>query len=62
MRKSQAFNVDIRQNVEHMVFACPQCAGGRGEFLRQAKDRSFEAMINSLEDVARNTQLVLSNG
>ncbi|KAI0998523.1 hypothetical protein K3495_g9672 [Podosphaera aphanis] len=35
------------QNVEHMALACHQWAEGRGEILRQAKDRSYEAMMKS---------------
>ncbi|CCU74263.1 hypothetical protein BGHDH14_bgh03408 [Blumeria hordei DH14] len=50
------------QNVKHMVLACPQWANGRGGFLRQAKDRSFEAMMNSPEDMARITQWILNKG
>lgn len=45
-----------------MVLACPQWARGRGEVLRLAKDRSFEAMMNSSGDVARITQWILSQG
>ena len=52
----------LSQNVKHMVLACPQWASGRGDFLQQAKDRSFEAMMNSPEDVARITQWILSKG
>ena len=44
------------QNVKHMVLACPQWANFRCDFLRRAKDRSFEAMMNSPEDVVRITQ------
>ena len=50
------------QNIKHMVLACPQWAGGRGDSLRRAKDRSFEAMMNSPEEVARITQWILSKG
>ena len=45
-----------------MVLACPQWARGRGEVLRLAKDRSFEAMMNSAEDVARITQWIITEG
>ncbi|KAI0998792.1 hypothetical protein K3495_g9404 [Podosphaera aphanis] len=50
------------QNVKHMVLACPQWARRRGEVLRLAKDRSFEAMMNSAEDVARITQWIITQG
>ena len=50
------------QNVKHMVLACPQWAKGRGEVLRQTKDRSFEAMMNSPDDMKRMTEWILSNG
>lgn len=48
------------QNVKHMVLTCYQWADGRGEMLRQAKDRSYEAMMNSPEDVARITNWILN--
>ncbi|KHJ35375.1 hypothetical protein EV44_g3271 [Erysiphe necator] len=32
---------------QHMVLGCHQWAEGRGEILRQAKDRSYEAMMKS---------------
>ncbi|KAI1004857.1 hypothetical protein K3495_g3360 [Podosphaera aphanis] len=50
------------QNVKHMVLACHQWAEGRGEILRQAKDRSYEAMMKSPDDVARITQWILNKG
>ena len=50
------------QNVRHMIMACPRWAKGRGEILRKSKDRSYEAMIQSPEDVARITQLILDEG
>ena len=50
------------QNVKHMVLACHQWAEGRGEILRQAKDRSYEAMMNSPEDLARITKWILNKG
>ena len=50
------------QNVKHMLLACPQWASGRGDVLRQVKDRSFEAMMNSPEHVAVITQWILSKG
>ena len=43
-----------------MLLACPQWANGSGYVLRQAKDRSFEAMINNPEDVARIAQWIQS--
>ncbi|KAI1007058.1 hypothetical protein K3495_g1163 [Podosphaera aphanis] len=50
------------QNVKHMVLACLQWARGRGEVLRLAKDRSFEAMMNSAEDVTRIMQWIITQG
>ncbi|KAI1001878.1 hypothetical protein K3495_g6323 [Podosphaera aphanis] len=50
------------QNVKHMVLARPQWARGKGQVLRLAKDRSFEAMMSSPEDVARITQWILTQG
>ncbi|KAI0996447.1 hypothetical protein K3495_g11734 [Podosphaera aphanis] len=50
------------QNIRHMVMTCPQWAKGRGEVLRRAKDRSFEAMMNSPADMARITQWILTQG
>lgn len=50
------------QNVKHMVLACHQWAEVRGEILRQAKDRSYEAMMKSPDDVARITQWILNKG
>lgn len=50
------------QNVKHMIMACPQRVKGRGEVWRKAKDRSFEAMMNSPEDIARITQWILEQG
>ncbi|KHJ32507.1 hypothetical protein EV44_g3156 [Erysiphe necator] len=50
------------QNAKHMILACPQWAKGRGEVLRRAKDRSYKAMMNSSEDVARITQRILHEG
>ena len=50
------------QNVKHMVMACPQWAKGRGEVLQRAKDRSFEAMMNSPEDMKRIIEWILTNG
>ncbi|KAI1005880.1 hypothetical protein K3495_g2340 [Podosphaera aphanis] len=45
-----------------MVLACHQWAEGRGEILRQAKDRSYEAMMKSPDGVARITQWILNKG
>ncbi|KAI1003651.1 hypothetical protein K3495_g4555 [Podosphaera aphanis] len=50
------------QNIRHMVMTCPQWAKGRGEVLRRAKDKSFEAMMNSPADMARVTQWILTQG
>ena len=50
------------QNVRHMVMTCPQWARGRGDFLRKANDRSYQAMIQSPEDVARITKWILDEG
>ena len=41
---------------------CPQWARGRGDFLQKAKDRSYQAMIQSPEDVARITKWILDEG
>lgn len=50
------------QNVRHMVMTCPKWARGRGDILRKSKDRSYEAMIQSPEDVARITKWILDEG
>ena len=50
------------QNAKHMVMACPKWARGRGDVLRLAKNRSFEAMMNSPDDMARITQWILTQG
>ncbi|KHJ36186.1 hypothetical protein EV44_g3200 [Erysiphe necator] len=50
------------QNVKHMVLGCHQWAEGRGEILRQAKDRPYEAMMNIPDDMARITQWILNKG
>lgn len=49
-------------NVKHMVIACPKWVRGRGEIPRKSKDRPYEAMIQSREDVARITQRILDEG
>lgn len=48
------------QNVEHMIMACPQWSKWRGDWLRRAKKRSFQGMMNSHEDIARITQWILN--
>ena len=50
------------QNVKHMIMSCPRWTKGRGEILRLARNRSFEAMMNSPADMARITQWILKNG
>ncbi|KAI1001879.1 hypothetical protein K3495_g6322 [Podosphaera aphanis] len=50
------------QDVRHMVMTCPQWAKGRGEILLKSKVRSYQAMIQSPEDVARITQWILDEG
>ena len=50
------------QNVKHMIMACPQWVKGRAEVWRKAKDRSFEAMMNSSEDIGRITKWILEQG
>ena len=45
-----------------MVMACPKWARGRVKILQKSKDRSYEAMIQSPEDVARITQWILDEG
>ena len=49
-------------NVRHMVMACPKWARGRGKILQKSKDRSYEAMIQSPEDVARITKWISDKG
>ena len=45
-----------------MVMVCPQWAQGRGEVLRKARNRTFEAMMDSPEDVARITKWIQAEG
>ena len=45
-----------------MVMVCPQWTRGRGDVLRKAKNRSFEAMMDSPEDVARITKWIQMEG
>lgn len=47
------------QNIKHMIMSCPQWAKGRGEVCKKAKERSFEAMLNCLEDISRRTKWIL---
>ncbi|KAI1003950.1 hypothetical protein K3495_g4261 [Podosphaera aphanis] len=47
------------QNVEYMIMACPRWSKGRAEVWRKAKERSFKAMMNSPEDIARITQWII---
>ena len=47
--------------MRNIVLACPQWPKGRGKVLQQAKDKSFEAMMNSLDDLKRIIELTLSN-
>ena len=49
------------QNIKNMVLTCPQWAKGKGEVLRQAKDKSFVAIMNSPDDMKSITEWVLSN-
>lgn len=50
------------QNPKHMIMSCHQWSNGRAEIWRQAKDRSFEAMINNPGDIKRITQWFLNHG
>ena len=50
------------QNVKHMIMACPDWAIGRGEILRKAENRSFEAMMNNPKDMARITKWIQKEG
>ena len=50
------------QNAKHMVMVCPQWAQGRGEGLRKARNRSFEAMMDNAEDVGRRTKWIQREG
>ncbi|KAI1005846.1 hypothetical protein K3495_g2368 [Podosphaera aphanis] len=45
----------LSENVKHAIMACPLKARGRAEVWRRAKNRSFEAMMNNPEDIARIT-------
>ncbi|KAI1000259.1 hypothetical protein K3495_g7939 [Podosphaera aphanis] len=49
----------LSQNVEHMITACPRWSKGRAEVWRKAKERSFKAMMNSPEDIARITRWII---
>ncbi|KAI1004596.1 hypothetical protein K3495_g3619 [Podosphaera aphanis] len=50
------------QNVEHMIMACSRWSKGRAEVWRKAKERSFKAMMNSPEDIARITRWIIKEG
>ena len=50
------------QNPKHMIMSCPRWSNGRGEIWRQAKDRSYEAMINNPGDIKRITKWILNHG
>lgn len=50
------------QNIKHMIMQCPQWAAGRAEIWRQAKVRSFQAMMDNPDDVKRITQWILDQG
>ncbi|KAI0995004.1 hypothetical protein K3495_g13178 [Podosphaera aphanis] len=52
----------LSQNVKHMIMACPLWSEGRTDIWRKAKNRSFEAMLNSPEDIGRITQWILDQG
>ena len=45
-----------------MVLPCPQWANGRGEVLLQARDRTFESMMNSPGDMKKITEWIFHNG
>ena len=45
-----------------MIMQCPQWAAGRAEIWRQAKVRSFQAMMDNPDDVKRITQWILDQG
>ena len=45
-----------------MVMACTSWAKGRGEILRKAENRSFEAMMNNPTDIARITRWIQQEG
>ena len=45
-----------------MIMACPDWTLGRGEILRKAENRSFEAMMNTPKDVARITKWIQKEG
>lgn len=50
------------QNAKHMVMVCPQWAQGRGDVLRKARNRTYEAMMDSPEDVGRITKWIQAEG
>ncbi|KAI0995820.1 hypothetical protein K3495_g12359 [Podosphaera aphanis] len=50
------------QNVQHMVMVCPRWAKGRGELPRRSNTRSFKAMIDNPEDIARITKWIQMEG
>ena len=45
-----------------MVMVYSNCAKGRGEILRKAENRPFEAILNSPKDVARITKWTQKEG
>ena len=45
-----------------MIMSCPKWSIGRGEIWRQARNRSFEAMINNPSDMKRITRWILNHG
>ena len=50
------------QNAQHMVMVCPQWTKGRGDVLRKARNRTFEAMMDSPEDVGRISKWIQAGG
>ena len=50
------------QNAKHMVMVCPQWTRVRGDVLSKAINRSFEAMMDSTEDVGRITKWIQTEG
>ena len=50
------------QNAKHMIMMCPQWTKGRGDVLRKAKNRTFEAIMESPEDMGRITKWIQGEG
>lgn len=50
------------QNVKHMLLYCPGWAKGRGGWLRKARSKDIQSLLNDPEDVRRITRWIIQEG